>query len=119
MPIFGYLSAWKTVWSMVGELGHRAAHKPLKVRSRFERAMQKTGIYLDPKYHLSGHHRNLDRQFCELGWMDPVFDLMRCVVTNRWAWAVFTFIASFADTWLLGMAITWLVEAKGTMMSAA
>ena len=111
-PLFWYLSAWKTLWSMVGELGHRAAHKPPRWRSPFERTMQKMGIYLDPKYHLSNHHRHYDIQFCELGWMDPVFDLMRCVVSNRWAWALITFVSSYADTWLLGMAIMWLFGVK-------
>lgn len=108
-PIFWFCSASKTLWSMVGELGHRAAHKPPRVRSGFECAMQRAGIYLDPKYHLGGHHRHLDQQFCELGWMDAVFDAMRCVVSNRWAWGVFTLVASYADTWLLGAALTWLM----------
>eukprot|EP01052_Picozoa_sp_SAG31_P007567 SAG31_NODE_362_length_16904_cov_7.893218_4_plen_290_part_00 len=101
-PIYWYCSAWKTLHSMIGELGHRAAHKPPTVRSGFERSMQRCGIFISPKYHLQGHHHNLDQQFCELGWMDPVFDAMRCVTTNRWAWAAFTFCSSFADTWLLG-----------------
>ena len=36
--------------------------------------------------------------------MDPVFDAMRRVTTNRWAWGALTFSASYADTWLLGAA---------------
>jgi len=108
-PVFWCCSACKTLWSMAFELGHRAAHKPPMVRSRFERFMQRAGIYLDPKLHLSGHHKNLDEQFCEGGWMDPAFDVMRLVVSNRWFWAVFTLVASFLDTWLLGVGMMVLL----------
>ena len=111
-PIYWYCSAWKTLHSMIGELGHRAAHKPPSVRSGFERSMQRCGIFLNPKYHLYGHHKNLNEQFCELGWMDPVFDAMRRVTTNRWAWAAFTFSASYADTWLLGAATMAVAGAR-------
>ena len=111
-PIYWYCSAWKTLHSLVGELAHRAAHKPPPVRSGLERLMQKSGIFLQPRYHLQGHHKNLHEQYCELGWMDPIFDAMRRVTTNRWAWAVFTFCASYADTWVLG-AVTMAVAGGG------
>ena len=42
-PIFWCCSACKTIWSLLFELGHRAAHKPPTVRSRFERFMQRSG----------------------------------------------------------------------------
>ena len=104
--IFWYCSACKTLWSMVGELGHRAAHKPPTVRSRFERFMQRIGIYLDPKFHLNGHHNpkwGFQEQFCELGWMDPIFDAMRLVIANHYFWGLFTLAFSYFDTWVLGV----------------
>ena len=70
----------------------------------FEPALLSCTVYLDPKKHINGHHRNLDEQFCEGGWMDPIFDAMRALVSNRWLWGAFTLAASFADTWLLGCA---------------
>ena len=117
--IVWYCSAWKTLHSMIGELAHRAAHKPPSVRSGLERALQRSGIYLDPKYHLQGHHHNLDEQFCELGWMDAVFDGMRRWMTpNRWFWAAVTVCASFVDTWVLSWATMAAVRALGTSASA-
>ena len=99
----GALSANRTCDQLHFSLMQEFAH--LAWNTMLERAMQRSGLYIDPKAHLAGHHRDIETQFCELGKMDPVFDLMRLVVVNRWAWGVFTLVMSYADTWLLGLAI--------------
>ena len=108
-PIFWYLSACKTLVAFLGELGHRAAHKPPSVRSRLERALQRAGLYIDPKYHLGAHHTNLEIGFCELGKMDACFDAMRAVCANHWLWAALTLVMSYADTWAAGALILSVV----------
>uniref|UniRef100_A0A6U5EGY9 Lipid desaturase domain-containing protein n=1 Tax=Corethron hystrix TaxID=216773 RepID=A0A6U5EGY9_9STRA len=73
-----------------GQFSHRSAHSYGKHCPRLAAWLQKRGLMISPRAHLSHHKPPHDTDFCLIGVCNPIVAAMRRVTLNRHAWlAVF------------------------------
>jgi palmitoyl-[glycerolipid] 3-(E)-desaturase len=102
----------KCLMAYFGQFSHRSAHA-MSVGSRLWVAnqLQKNGLMISVKDHMSHHKEPHDKDFCLIGICNPIIDAMRAVTTNPTAWLVLFLAWSIFDIAICSYVVEQLARA--------
>jgi len=100
------LMGLKLVFAYFGQHCHRQAHNAPQNRPGYVKFLQGAGLMLTQTKH-NQHHRTHDRNFCLLGYADPIINWgLENVTKNDVAWFFLWTAMTAADLWALNWAAT-------------
>jgi hypothetical protein len=111
--VVGGMKLWMAYF---GQYSHRSAHS-FGRNSPVAEFMQKYGLMISPKAHLSHHKAPHDTDFCLIGICNPIIDAMRAVTTHNGVWLTLFLVWSVFDVVLYVKFVEWVVE-QSTMQES-
>ena len=86
-PVTRVLVGWKILFAYFGQWSHRCSHLYKKEqRTLWVQYLQNFGAMISVKKHRIHHSNNHDRNFCLIGWFNPVLNWLFERVSNGYVW---------------------------------
>lgn len=104
--VIGGMKLWMAYF---GQFSHRSAHS-FGRDSPVARWLQKHGIMISPKDHLSHHKPPHDKDFCLIGLCNPIIDALRAITLNNYVWLAVFLVWSIFDVVVYVKFVEWVVE---------
>lgn len=106
------ISGTKLWMAYFGQFSHRSAHSFGK-DSSIARWLQKHGIMISPRDHLSHHKPPHDKDFCLIGICNPIIDRLRAITLNNYVWMAAFLVWAVFDVVVYVKFVEWVVDAVG------
>lgn len=107
--VVGGMKLWMAYF---GQYSHRSAHSFAR-NAPVARWLQKHGIMISSKDHLSHHKPPHSTDFCLIGICNPIIDAMRKVTLNNFVWLGLFLAWSIFDVMIFVKFVEWVVDKVG------
>lgn len=100
----------KIFMGFFGQYSHRASHSVGSMRSPVMDWLERRGLVMSARDHYVHHKPPHDRDFCLIGFCNPIMHAMRAVTTNNVLWMVFFLVFSSLDIFATSKFVEWAVN---------